>query len=118
MNLVNIFWIFFRAKDLASASKVIKGMFDISSLINIIFNLSQYRVIFGNFIELSSGGLGYKRNFILLILALLITFLTKNTYEKTLKLKINYFMVVHNIFYLILGILLLEIDSTFLYFNF
>ena len=32
INLVNIFWVFFRAKDLQSAVKVLRGMVDINKL--------------------------------------------------------------------------------------
>lgn len=120
MNLVNIFWVFFRATNLQDAIKVIKGMFDISSLILIIRNpriiselTKNYRDILGDITYL-----GNKIDFLFLLLGLIIIFLKKNSVNKGKKLKFKVLDSLELNIYFLGSIFLLTRMSEFLYFNF
>ena len=109
MNLVNIFWIFFRAKDLSGAMKVIKGIFNLYSFTDFI-SLS--------FREYSSSELGNKINIIFLFLSIIIILLPKNSIDKVKNLKLIKINLLELISYLGFGIIFLNRVSKFLYFNF
>lgn len=110
MNLVNIFWVFFRATTVSDAMKVIKGMFDIEGLYFILTNINKLGELTLNFRLVASGYLGIKYNVIFLILAIILVFLKE-------KIKLKYIKNIE-IYLLYIGILFLGTDSTFLYFNF
>ena len=110
MNLVNIFWVFFRATTVSDAMKVIKGMFDIEGLYFILTNINKLGELTLNFRLVASGYLGIKYNVIFLILAIILVFLKG-------KIKLKYIKNIE-IYLLYIGILFLGTDSTFLYFNF
>ncbi len=111
INLVNIFWIFFRAKDLQGAVKILRGMYDIPSIANGISKGYKYLDI-PSYIDAKK----------MLILVLVIIVLNEIIINKEKKLNLNIEYIKNKNFItvilLYLGILFLEIDSTFLYFNF
>lgn len=108
-NLVNILWIFFRANTFTKALSIIKAMFDLSNL-NLIL-----RTEFEN----ASAGFFHMTMIVkILIFALVLIFLTKNSFEKLTNLKFAKKMFLEISVYFTLGILFLDKVSKFLYFNF
>lgn len=107
--LVNIFWIFFRAKDLSDAFKVLKAMLNYKTLSSFITE---------NYKLMTNPYLGNKVSLLLLALSILISILFKNSFEKNKNIKfcnINCFEIA---IYSVTSILLLKRVATFLYFNF
>ena len=78
INLVNIFWVFFRAENLQSAVKVLKGMVDIATITDGISKVYK---------KLDSSA--YREGLKFLVIAIIITFLLKNSYEKVKKFKME-----------------------------
>lgn len=117
MNLVNIFWVFFRAKDLSSAFKVIKGMFDIQNLIYMLTHINEIMEMTLNYRKLADSNFGTKINLIFLILSF-IFILLKNSYEKNKNFKLKFIYNLETSFYFAISILSFTGISTFLYFNF
>lgn len=118
INLVNIFWVFFRATNLHDAMKVIKGMFDINSLIYMMTHLDEIRQKTFNFRVLAGGNLGIINNIIILFFSILIVFFFKNSFEKNIKLKFNFINNIEMILYFWIGVFSFTQASEFLYFNF
>lgn len=113
-NLVNIFWIFFRATTLNSALKVVRGMFNIESLIS--FNISDFTLYFDKWAEITY--LGRKIDCILLFFSIVLVFYNKNSINKMKKMKYSIVNSIEmNIFFWGSVSLLVKI-SPFLYFNF
>ncbi|WP_300344989.1 MBOAT family O-acyltransferase [Fusobacterium sp.] len=112
MNLVNIFWVFFRAKNLKGAFKVIEGMFNFSSIGNGDMSRFLYAV------NERTNGIGVDENTIIFPLAIIIIFLGKNSIFKCENFKISKISTLEINLYFILSILYLMRVSTFLYFNF
>ena len=120
INLVNIFWIFFRAENLQSAVKVLKGMVDINGFIYLLKHptraleatkaLRDLTVQFNTF--------GNKEPILILFLAIFIVFILKNSYEKQKEFKGKIKEIAEIAIYFIIGIISLNQISTFLYFNF
>ncbi|MGL4998514.1 MAG: MBOAT family protein, partial [Cetobacterium sp.] len=106
---VNIFWVFFRAKDLAGAVKVLKAMVDYRSIGSLI--TLSYR-------ETATPYLGNLFTLLILILSIIIVLLSKNSKEKERAIKLNKVNLLENIFYILASIALFERITTFLYFNF
>ena len=117
MNLVNIFWVFFRAKDLASAFKIIKGMFDVYDLVNINLVLKESKDFF-EIVKEMTNGLGNLQNIIIIPLAFIILFFLKNSMERCRKFKNNLISYIEIVVYFCISVLFLSGMSTFLYFNF
>lgn len=120
MNLVNIFWIFFRAETVSDAIKIIKGMFDIESLFKIVLNprnildmTEVYREVMGKITYL-----GNKLDILLLLFSLAIIFFPKNSLEKLKSLKFKIVDSIEINIYFWSGVFLLTRISEFLYFNF
>lgn len=109
MNLVNIFWVFFRAETVSSAMKVIKGMLDIISIQLGI--TSNYR---------SAAYSLFTFNGLILVLVIgCILILLKNSNEKQkLMNKKRFFKEIELIFYFLFSIFFITRVETFLYFNF
>lgn len=107
INLVNIFWVFFRARDIQSALKVLRGMVNIATITDGISRVYK---------KLDSSA--YREGLKFLIIAVILTFLLKNTYEKIKKFKAERKYSIETISYLIFSIMSLTSVSTFLYFNF
>ena len=121
INLVNIFWVFFRAENLQSAVKVLRGMADINGFIYLLKHPTRVLEITKELREMAAerlGGLGNKEGILILIISIILVFLIKNSYEKmkNFKVKINYSFEI--LFYIIFSIFSLTGMSTFLYFNF
>ena len=121
INLVNIFWVFFRAENLQSAIKVLKGMADINGFIYLLKNSTRVLEITEELRKMAAerlGGLGNKEGILILIISIILAFLVKNSHEKmkNFKIKIDYSFEI--LFYMIFSIFSLTGMSTFLYFNF
>ena len=114
MNLVNIFWVFFRATNLHDAIKVIKGMFDINNFIYyILTHLENLKEMTAIYRDMSQEALGDKISYLLFLVALFLVLTPKGILEK-----IKEKLVLKEVILVVISILLLEIESTFLYFNF
>ena len=118
INLVNIFWVFFRAQTVTDAMKIIKGMFDVNNLYYILTHLKIIGDITRNYRELVNNNLGNKINILILIVALFITLFIKNSNEKIKIFKETKLISLNIIVYFIISIFLLNNISDFLYFNF
>ena len=118
INLVNIFWVFFRAQTVTDAMKIIKGMFDVNNLYYILTHLKIIGDITRNYRELVNNNLGNKINILILIVALFITLFIKNSNEKIKTFKETKLISLNIIIYFIISIFLLNNISDFLYFNF
>ncbi|MGL5918366.1 MAG: MBOAT family protein, partial [Cetobacterium sp.] len=109
MFSVNIFWVFFRAKDLAEASKVLGAMIDYRTLGSFI--TVNYR-------EIANPYLGNKASLLLLVVSILISLFTKNSFDKSKSMKFNLLNSLELLSFLGIGLLLINRVATFLYFNF
>ena len=78
INLVNVFWVFFRAETLNGAVKVLKGMFDIKGLIYMGTHIGQIGEMTRGYRELTIGMLGNKFNLMILMISLIAVFLLNN----------------------------------------
>lgn len=118
MNLVNIFWVFFRAKDLTSAFKVIKGMFDINSLMVIVSNPFRILDMTKDYREFVKGDLGNELNLFLLVLSFVLVIAFKNSLDKGRDFNFRLRDSVETVFYFWGGVFLMTRVAEFLYFNF
>ncbi|MGL4867979.1 MAG: MBOAT family O-acyltransferase, partial [Cetobacterium sp.] len=109
MFSVNIFWVFFRAKDLAEASKVLGAMIDYKSISSLL--TLSYK-------ESTQAYLGNKVSLLILIIGILTTMFLKNSYEKKQNMKLRFLSLFEITLYISIGILLLDRVASFLYFNF
>ena len=120
MNLVNIFWVFFRAKDLQNAVKVLKGMIDIPNLIYMMTHLGKIKEMtldYRTFVQnTSSNGTIYTTIF--LLFSMIIIFFLKNSFEKNKKLKFNLVTSIQTAIIFVYCVFALNQISEFLYFNF
>ncbi|MGL5126339.1 MAG: MBOAT family protein, partial [Fusobacteriaceae bacterium] len=103
---VNIFWVFFRAKDLAGAFKVLKAMVNYRSI-----NLK----ITNSYFASTEAYLGNKLSLLLLVISFFVCFLWKKSIDKTPN---TIFATFEISVYFVISILLLNRIATFLYFNF
>jgi len=120
-NFINISWIFFRAKDWDSATKVLNSMFSFdsitlpSSLSSKLNFLMDYGVKFdGLFINISAG----KELFIWLFISFIIVFAFKNSMERLDSFKPNFINSFIFIFAFLFSFYKLSGYSEFLYFRF
>lgn len=113
-NLVNIFWIFFRADNLNKALKVLVGMFKFSNQVSIKDNWDMF-IYMSNQI---TNGLGNYENIVIFPFALIGVFLLKNSIKRTQKFDNKLICYFETVCYLFLSILSLIQPSVFLYFNF
>lgn len=120
INLVNIFWVFFRAQTVTDAMKVIKGMFDINNLYYILTHIREigkitryYRKITGEITYF-----GNELDFIILILAIIIVFFFNNSLNKLKNIKFILSEALEINIYFWFGVAFLIRISQFLYFNF
>ena len=118
MNLVNIFWVFFRATNLHDAIKVIKGMFDINSLMQIVKNPREILEATKDFRELAKGDLGNELNLFLLIFSFVVVIGLKNSLNKGKNMKFSFINSIETVLYFWGGVFLMTRVSEFLYFNF
>ena len=120
INLVNIFWVFFRAENLQSAVKVLKGMADIPNLIYMLTHLGKLKEMtleFRTFVQNSSSN-GTIYTTVFLLFSIVIVFLLKNSFEKNKKFKFSFINSIETVFYFWFGVFSLIQMSEFLYFNF
>ncbi len=87
--------------------KVLRGMIDITTITDGISKVYK---------KLDSSA--YREGLKFLVIAIIITFLLKNSYEKMKKFKMERKDSIETISYLIFSIMSLTSVSTFLYFNF
>ena len=118
MNLVNIFWVFFRATNLHDAIKIIKGMFDINSLIQIVNNPRVILEATKDFRELAKGDLGNELNLFLLMFSFIIVIGLKNSLNKGKNMRFSFINSIEIVLYFWGGVFLMTRVSEFLYFNF
>ena len=121
INLVNIFWVFFRAENLQSAMKVLKEMINIPNFIQLLFNPMQLFNQIKNITEIvkeNTNGLGNLENLIIFPSAILTVFFIKNSYEKMKNFRLKVIYNFEILFYVIFSVFSLTGISTFLYFNF
>ncbi|PPK57116.1 D-alanyl-lipoteichoic acid acyltransferase DltB (MBOAT superfamily) [Malaciobacter marinus] len=120
-NFVNIAWVFFRAKEWDDAVKVLSSMFSLNNVVlhpmfeSRLSSLKSYGVAFGGMFENISGS---KFTVVVIILALLLVVLFKNSMEKRDTFILNYKTLILTAICLVGGILSLNKVSEFLYFNF
>lgn len=107
-NIVNILWVFFRANNITTAFKIIKSMFNISTL---------YQGFSNEYLSLINPNLELK--FCLIIAIIIALFAPKsNKIVNSMKFNLKTNLII--IFYLTLSIFIILSNkvSTFLYFNF
>ncbi len=120
-NFINITWVFFRAKDLEDAIKVLKGMVGLSGIVlpgflaSKLAFLSSYGVEFGSFVANIQGDL-YTPLWILITLVFVVA--AKNSMYYRDNFVANKKMAFLTAFMLFFGVLSLTKVSEFLYFNF
>lgn len=120
-NFLNITWIFFRAKDMNEALKILTGMMGINGIVlptklfSYIGFLSKYGITFSAWLENICGNM-WTPTFI--VLGVLISCLAKNSMElaKDFKNNAKYLLLITVIFSL--GFIGLVRVSEFLYFRF
>jgi alginate O-acetyltransferase complex protein AlgI len=124
-NLVNVFWVFFRATTIKEAMCVLCAMFSWHSIKEFLIVTSHFNSIsqfFGNeFIQQFIKNPGDGRSIILatVIFALFCTlFLKKNSFVKVQTMSYNIRTALETAFYFVLCTLMLYRVSIFLYFNF
>ena len=118
INLVNIFWVFFRAETLNRALKVLKGMFDYKSLITIVFEIEQKNNLMRMHQEIKDSFVVNEIDITILLFATIITFLLNNTFNIVNSLKINIKNCFVLAFLFSISICYFNGISNFLYFNF
>lgn len=118
INLVNIFWVFFRAETLNGALKVLKGMFSYKSLITIVFEIEQKNNLMGMYQEIKDRFTVNEIDITSLLFAVIITFLLNNTFNIVNSLKINIKNCFVVAFLFSISICYFNGISNFLYFNF
>lgn len=120
MNLVNIFWVFFRAETVSAAMKVIKGMFDINNLYYILTHLEKIGEITKLFRDMA-GDNSYFGNKIALIIfgfSLIITLKFTNTLRKNTVMKFGLINILEIVIYFVFSLYPMASGTEFLYFNF
>ena len=119
-NLINITWVFFRAKDWDDALKVLKGMFGLSGIVLPNFLeaklgfLSKYGVGFDGFVE----RVGDRNTFLFLLFGFILVLVFKNSAEILKQLKFEIKTAIFCSIVFIYSIFSLNNISEFLYFNF
>lgn len=119
INLVNIFWVFFRAQTVTDAMKVIKGMFDLNNLFILLKNINKIGEVTQKYRE-SVAKLSYVDYRIagLMILIALFLLIGNNSLYKKRKMNFSFKNAMELNFYFWWSIILMNKVSEFLYFNF
>lgn len=118
INLVNIFWVFFRAETLNTALKVLKEMFSYKSLITIVLEIEQKNNLMGMYQEIKDRFTVNEIDITSLLFTVIITFLLNNTFNIVNSLKINIKNCFVVAFLFSISICYFNGISNFLYFNF
>jgi len=103
-NFINITWVFFRAKDLDSAIKVLNGMFYFEQI--------------ATFTRDSMQGIGAGRLSLVLLALMFLLIFSKNSNELIRYFKPNKVFFIVNFILFYISFLYLNRISEFLYFNF
>ncbi|MGE4511341.1 MAG: MBOAT family protein [Sulfurimonadaceae bacterium] len=120
-NFINITWVFFRAKEMEDALKVLGGMFGMGGVVlpNVLASklsfLQNYGIEFGGFVENIQGN-----HFtpVWIFAAFLLVLIFKNSMQKRESFTMNKITALFTAFLLSFGVLSLTKVSEFLYFNF
>jgi D-alanyl-lipoteichoic acid acyltransferase DltB (MBOAT superfamily) len=118
-NFINITWVFFRAKEMEDAFKVLGGMFGLGGVVlpNVLANklsfLQNYGIEFGGFVE-NIGGDYFTPVWI--IIGFILVLLFKNSIEFNFKTN-KWYLFIH-IIIAFTSLSLVNKVSEFLYFNF
>ena len=118
INLVNIFWVFFRAETLNGALKVLKGMFNYKGLITVVLEMEQKNNLMRIYQEIKDIFGANEIDIAILLFATIITFLLNNTFNIVNSLKINIKNCFIVAFFFSISICYFNGISNFLYFNF
>ena len=118
INLVNIFWVFFRAETLNGALKVLKGMFNYKSLITVVLEMEQKNNLMRIYQEIKDIFGANEIDIAILLFATIIIFLLNNTFNIVNSLKINIKNCFIVAFFFSISICYFNGISNFLYFNF
>jgi len=122
-NFINIAWVFFRAKEWNDAVKVLASMFSLNNIVlpnflssKLNFLTAHFNIKFGNFIDHIHGGID---TIIWLIFGFILILFYKNTMEKSIFFKLNFFNIIFISFIFYYSIIsMITVKSEFLYFNF
>ncbi len=120
-NFIYITWIIFRAKDFESAMKVLGSMFSLDNIVlpeKYFKFLAEYNDIYFKFGTVYENILGESKTTSLIIIALLVVLIFKNSMEKMMTFKPSHFNLIYMIIILLVGISMMSNVSEFLYFNF
>ena len=109
LNFVNIFWIFFRAKNLKSALLVLESMIKVNTINQFITMEFQKSATFV---------LGIQRTLLILIVSIIISIFFNNSFEKMNSLKLKKRNFLEKVVYIFGSLLFLNRVAEFLYFNF
>lgn len=120
-NFINITWIFFRAEDISSAVRVLKGMLGIHGFVlphvleGKLFFLSEHGFKFGGWLYNVNGNLS---TLLYIMVGFLIVFLLKNSQEMTSRMEANNIELFGVLIAFFCSFITLGMPSDFLYFNF
>jgi D-alanyl-lipoteichoic acid acyltransferase DltB (MBOAT superfamily) len=120
-NFINIAWVFFRAKEWDDALKVLSGMLGQNGLAlpavlqGKLGFLESSSITFENFL-LKIGG-DYL-TILWIVLGMGLVLFTANSMEYLKRFRFNYLFLLYTIMLFVIGVLLLNNVSEFLYFNF
>jgi alginate O-acetyltransferase complex protein AlgI len=120
-NFINITWIFFRAQDVSSATKVLRGMTGLNGFVvpsileNKLFFDAENGFRFGGWLYNVSGDIWTP---IYIFVALIIVFLSKNSQELARNMTASFAELLFIAVVFFLSFIRLGMPSDFLYFNF
>jgi alginate O-acetyltransferase complex protein AlgI len=120
-NFINVTWIYFRASSWTDATKVMSSMFSLDKVIlpigfsSKLAFLSDYGVTFD---RVASNIRGSGETTTMIIFGFILVLCFKNSFEKTINLKLNYKTALFTAFVISSGIIYTSSVSEFLYFNF
>lgn len=118
-NFVNITWVFFRAKSVEDALKVLKGMFGLNGFgLHEIYKDSSALLKDYNIKLLMKNTNFSEQALLLILLALLVSLLFRNSNELAIKFKPNFAFLIIAVFLTAISVLYLGKHSEFLYFRF
>jgi len=112
-NCVNIFWVVFRSKNISDALNILRSMFDFTSITKLMSS---------DYIEQieSLGTIEIKSLLYILLIAIVITFLCKNSLNRVENMKFNLVTTVQIVLSIVFAIFVICSSQTItsLYFNF
>jgi D-alanyl-lipoteichoic acid acyltransferase DltB (MBOAT superfamily) len=120
-NFVNIAWVFFRAKTLGDAIKVLKGMIGMNGIVlpeslgDRLRDFQDYGVRFGACLENIGGN---EKTILMILIVLLVSLLFRNSNEMVVRFKPDFMHLIFICMVAVLSILHLGSYSEFIYFRF